>query len=115
MIVAVTGGRNWSDPAFVSRCLWSVHAKSPISELHEGGANGWDSWCRQWARAGGIQVITYWANWEAHGKAAGHIRNGLILDRAKPKVLLAGPGGHGTANMIRQAEERGIKVIRFEP
>lgn len=114
MIVAVTGGRNWNDPSFVGRCLWSFHDRHVISELHEGGADGWDSWCRQWARSRGIDVFTYWYN-SGRGKAGGPYRNGLILDRAKPKVLLAGPGGHGTANMIRQAEERGIKVIRFEP
>lgn len=110
MIIAVTGGRDWRDPAFVSRHLHSFREKHGIAEMHEGGADGWDSWCRQWARAHGIQVITYWANWEKHGKASGPIRNKLILDRAKPDWLIAGPGGKGTANMISQAEARNIPI-----
>ncbi len=115
MIVAVTGGRDWNDPRFVSQSLMAFNDARPITELHEGGAEGWDGWCRQWARNHGIQVITYWANWEKHGKAAGHIRNGLILTKSGAQVLLAGPGGKGTANMISQAEKRGLEIIRFIP
>lgn len=110
MIVAVAGGRDFNDPAFVSRILWGFHSSNGITEMHEGGAKGWDSWCRQWARNQGIQVITYWANWEKHGKAAGHMRNGLILERAKPECLIAGPGGRGTANMVMQATKLGIRI-----
>lgn len=110
MIIAVTGGRDWNDPNLVSRSLREFNAQHGIDEIHEGGADGWDSWCRQWGRANGFQVITYWANWQAYGRAAGALRNTLILDRAKPRWLVAGPGGKGTANMIMQAEARGIPI-----
>lgn len=115
MIIAVTGGREWRDPSYVSRVLYGFHGRHTITELHEGGANGWDRLCREWAQSRGIDVITYWANWTKYGKAAGHKRNGFLLDRAKPQALLAGPGGPGTANMIMQARERNITVYEFKP
>lgn len=115
MIVAVTGGRNWQDRFFTYGRLRDFHEQYRITELHEGGANGWDAHCRKWALDNGIQAFTYWANWKGNGLAAGHMRNKLILDRAKPEWLIAGPGGPGTANMIKQAGERGIKIFHAQP
>lgn len=110
MIVAVTGGRDCWDRRLHWQTFSAFHAKYKITELHEGGANGWDRLSRDWALRMGIQAITYWANWEGLGKRAGHERNRLLLDRAKPEWLIAGPGGQGTANMVKQATERGIKI-----
>jgi hypothetical protein len=38
------------------------------------------------------------------------VRNGLILEKAKPEYLIAGPGGRGTANMVMQATKLGIRI-----
>lgn len=116
MIVAVTGGRNCWDRALHYQTMRRFEAQiGQITELHEGGANGWDRLCRGYAEDYGIDCVTHWGNWRKHGKSAGHIRNGQILDRAKPEWLIAGPGGPGTANMIKQAGERGIKIFHAQP
>lgn len=116
MIVAVTGGRNFLNGTFVYQVLRAFHSKHNIAELHEGGARGWDMCCRYKALDLGIYTITHWANWNGpKGKGAGIERNTLMLDRAKPEALIAGPGGKGTANMIMQAEQRGIKVYKYAP
>lgn len=44
-----------------------------------------------------------WADWKKHGKAAGPIRNGIMLRDGKPDMVVAFPGGRGTANMVDQA------------
>jgi predicted Rossmann-fold nucleotide-binding protein len=43
---------------------------------------------------------------------AGPLRNWMMVEAAH--VLIAFPGGRGTADCIRQAEKKGIKVVRME-
>ena len=47
-------------------------------------------------------------------KSAGHIRNQVMLDKGKPDVVVAFPGGRGTADMVRRAEGAGIEVRRIK-
>ena len=53
----------------------------------------------------------YPADWKKHGKAAGGIRNQQMLDEGKPDMVIAFPGGNGTADMVRRARKAGITVI----
>jgi len=50
------------------------------------------------------------ADWSRHGKSAGPIRNRQMLIEGRPDIVVAFPGGKGTANMIKQAVEAGVKV-----
>lgn len=51
------------------------------------------------------------ADWGSLGKAAGPIRNSLMLTEANPSLVIAFPGGKGTADMISKARAAGVKVI----
>lgn len=114
MRALVCGGRDYDDIVTLAREMDRIHADTPIICLIEGGALGADRLARRWAyMVGGIAVETYPADWDAHGKAAGPIRNQQMIDEGKPDVVLAFPGGRGTADMIRRAEAAGIRVIRF--
>ncbi len=130
MIIAVTGGRKWQDAGFVSRNLTTILNRQGIVCIFHGGAKGWDTLCAEWARREGIPAFPIHAKWEdlSHPDAriktrpdgtkydakAGSRRNGWILDR-KPVLLVAGPGGFGTADMVRQAEERSIPIWHCRP
>lgn len=54
------------------------------------------------------------ADWKTHGKAAGFIRNQQMLDEGKPDLVVAFPGGRGTADMISRAKKAGVKVIEVK-
>ena len=54
------------------------------------------------------------AKWKLHGKAAGPIRNQLMLVEHKPDMVLAFPGGKGTANMIKIARWNGVPIVDLE-
>jgi hypothetical protein len=109
--VLVCGGRDYSNDECLRAVLDRAHAANPIVALMQGGARGADSLAAQWARDHDIpEVITFHADWERHGKAAGAIRNKLMLDAGKPDIVIAFPGGKGTANMVKQAKERGVPV-----
>jgi hypothetical protein len=113
--VLVCGGRNYDGDHpwnHVMDVLGEFHAATPISAIIEGGATGADSLARSWAKMHRVKCITVPADWAAHGRAAGPIRNRRMLFDFKPDIVIAFPGGRGTEDMIRQAEQLGIKVAR---
>lgn len=65
-----------------------------------------------WARKRGLTNRKFPANWDAHGRAAGAIRNKQMLLEGKPDLVIAFPGGRGTADMVRRAQEAGV-VVRY--
>ena len=58
----------------------------------------------------GIDVNAKPADWKRHGRAAGPIRNGEML-KDRPDLVVAFPGGKGTANMVTQATNAGIEIV----
>lgn len=116
MRVLVCGGRDYNNFAAVSYALAELRRRHGKLIVIQGGATGAD-WCaRRWCFLlnGPVHMINEPADWKAHGKAAGPIRNQLMLDEHKPDLVLAFPGGNGTADMIRRAEKAGIPVQRMD-
>jgi predicted Rossmann-fold nucleotide-binding protein len=112
MRLLVCGGRDYKNVSAVRHVLYAIHRKKVITCLIEGGATGADALAQEWARMVGIPVKTYPADWEKHEKAAGPIRNALMIEDGKPDGVVAFPGGRGTANMIDLARKAGIMVYQ---
>lgn len=108
--VLVTGGRDYSDKDKVYSTLNSIHAWKPIIKLVEGGARGADHLASLWAQEYKIANETYDANWKKYGKSAGIIRNREMLINSKPDLVVAFPGGVGTADMVARAIKYGVPV-----
>ncbi len=51
------------------------------------------------------------ADWDKEGKAAGPIRNRQMIDEGRPKLLVAFPGGRGTADCMAHAKRNRIPVL----
>ena len=85
--------------------------RSAITLIIHGGASGADRLAGAWANQNGVNVVEYKARWKQFGKGAGPIRNRQMLDEGKPDLVVAFKGDRGTANMIKQADDRGVKVI----
>lgn len=113
MRVLVTGGRDFGNTPEMFEKLDNININSGISLLIEGGASGADTIASDWARSRCVPCVTHPANWTLHGKAAGPIRNKEMLSW-KPDLVLAFPGGRGTANMVKTAKEAGIEVVEVE-
>jgi hypothetical protein len=111
MTVVVCGGRDYDRPQRVFDVLDDLHAREPITRLAHGGARGADRWANEWLYSRGIEGCVYLPDWNRHGKAAGPIRNRQMLDTEKPLILVAFPGGRGTADCVRAARERDIPVL----
>jgi hypothetical protein len=111
--VLVCGGRDFDDLDTVWGELDAHHALGPIAVVIQGGAKGADLLGEKWAIANNVLTITFKPDWEAFGPAAGPMRNKRMLDEGKPDLVLAFPSkGPGTANMVKQAKEAGVRVIR---
>jgi hypothetical protein len=91
-----------------------IHAETPITMIIQGGATGADWLAKYWAGSEGIKMVEYKAEWEKYGKSAGARRNQVMLDVSDPELVVAFPGGPGTADMVRRAEQAGIKVLEVE-
>lgn len=110
--VLVCGGRDYNNEHYLCGFLDAYHATKGVSHLIEGGANGADYQARCWAKANNIQFRTYKADWKKYGKSAGPRRNQLMLDDGNVDVVIAFPGGDGTADMVDRARSKHIQVIR---
>lgn len=112
MKVLVCGGREYSDREAVYRALDDLNHKHGRLTIIQGGARGADRLACDWAfsRAPNVHLINEPADWGKHGKAAGVIRNQKMLDKHKPDLVLAFPGGRGTADMVARAKRHAVPV-----
>lgn len=110
MKVLVCGGRGFRDFTAVCNALNELAYEAEF--VVHGGAPGADTLAQDWADDHGICCRVYLADWDTHEKAAGPIRNQLMLDDSKPDLVIAFPGGRGTADMVRRAKIAGVAVIQ---
>ena len=111
MRVLVCGGRDFHDKALLNHTLSNLHLNHPITALIEGDAQGADKLAGLWARKRKIPNLKFPAKWSVYGRSAGPIRNKQMLAEGKPDLVVAFPGGRGTANMVEQARRAGVWVI----
>jgi hypothetical protein len=109
MRVLVCGGRDFSDDALLNTKLDALHAERPISLLLSGGTRGAGTLAVKWAQQRGITTVVYQADWKL-GLKAGPVRNQQMLDLGKPDLVVAFPGGRGTADMMARALKAKVQV-----
>ena len=131
LTVGVCGGRFYSDHRRVFAVLGQLNLSYGIGRLFHGAAPGADALASCWREqvAKTVRVVKavcldsiptpdeqpYPAKWKQYGKAAGPIRNAAMLaaelERGPVHLLLAFPGGGGTADMVRRSREAGVPVF----
>ena len=109
MKALVCGGRQYSNYHHVCEVLDSFTDPRgrTITLVIHGAAPGADSLAAQWADTRNIPTLAFPADWRAHGRAAGAIRNARMLAEGRPDVVIAFPGGRGTADMMIKARRAG--------
>lgn len=113
MRVLVCGSRDWTDGDALIAVLCGYIELADV--VIHGGARGADALAGQIARSFAFKVEEFPADWRGQGRAAGHIRNKLMLTEGKPDVVWAFKDNFdhslskgGTENMVRIAKEAGI-------
>ena len=111
MRVLVCGSRKWYQRAIIRRRLEQLPEKTII--IH-GAARGADTMAGEIARKLGFGVRQYSALWSDHGRAAGPMRNQVMLEEGKPDLVLAfhayKTGDKGTRDMVKKARDANVAV-----
>ncbi len=108
MKILVCGGRDYFDAERIDRVLDLV---GPSLVIH-GDARGADAMAAGWAVKRGVPHKPFYADWQRYGAAAGPKRNRqMLLER--PQLVIAFPGGTGTADCTGAAMQMGIQVVEL--
>lgn len=111
-LVLITGGRKYKDTLAVFDCLVKLTEQFDRLIIIHGDADGADRLASELCSEIGIEQVKIPAVWNKYNKSSGPIRNRLMLDLfPNIDIVLAFPGGPGTANMIQQAGDRNIPVV----
>ena len=106
------GDRNWDSFDIIKRELRKFDSDTVIIN---GGARGADTISKYIGKTFSFAIITFHANWNKYGIAAGIIRNTQMLNKGNPDLVLAFhnniENSKGTKNMVMQSKKKGIKTI----
>lgn len=128
MRVLVFGGRAYNKRDKVYYTLDDFHAEHPISLIIHGACESrldlhtgelvWsaDELAEQWAKHTYIPYLGIPAVWTTKlggriNKAAGPIRNALMIQKGRPERAIGFPGGKGSADMAEKLKAAGIPTI----
>lgn len=114
MIVLICGGRTFCDHILFNSTMDKIHKERNITHVLQGGARGADYLAHVWSARKGIRETVYNADWKSYGKSAGPIRNKIMMDDGKPNLVVAFPGGSGTAHMVMYARKKEVETIVIE-
>jgi hypothetical protein len=115
IIVVVSGGRDYWDSNFLFGTLSALHASRNIILIIQGQCTkgGADKLAATWAQANEVNCLSVPAKWrKLNRRDAGNIRNREMgrldaeLLRQRIDVWILFPGGGGTADAWRVAEEK---------
>ena len=110
--VVVAGSRNFQDKELLfSKLDFFLQNQRPEEiEIVSGMAKGADTMGEEYARARGLKIKRFPAEWKKFGKGAGYRRNEQMA--AYADALVAFWDGHspGTRHMISLCKEKGIQV-----
>lgn len=115
LVVLVCGGREYLDRDRLFSILDALNAWQRFGRLVHGGARGADSLADEWwiiRKPEGCALKSYPAQWKTYGRKAGLMRNQQMLDSERIDLVVAFPGGRGTADMVERAAKAGIEVVR---
>jgi hypothetical protein len=115
MKVLVCGGRDFDNASWLFRTLDCYHAKYTFTQLIHGGATGADFLASLWAVENQVKARAFEANWALYGQRAGPLRNTKMLVEGKPDLVIAFPGGAGTADMVKKAKTAKVEVLEIRP
>jgi len=114
--ILVCGGRAFADRENLTAVLDRLREDCPALRVMHGGGFGADALAGAWAALRGVPCDVYPADWRK-GRRAGPMRNERMLARLRLEtapLVVAFPGGRGTADMVRRAKAAGVNVLEVQ-
>jgi len=114
----IVGSRDFHERDFLFEKLDLTYHSARVkpAKVVSGGATGADYHAISWAAAREIPWISHIPDWKTHGRAAGPIRNRLIVEDSDHIIafIYSGRLTKGTASTLKIAEELGVNRLVFE-
>lgn len=83
-----------------------------VTTVVSGGAHGADKLGERWAVSQCLPIARFPADWDAHGKRAGFIRNSEMAEYADACIVFWNGTSKGTKHMIDVAKRKqGMRVV----
>ena len=109
MRVVIAGGRKFDNYELLREICDGVIPVTP--EIVSGGARGTDKLGERYAKEKGFDLKLFPAEWDKHGKGAGHIRNRQMAEYGDMLIAFWDGESKGTKNMIETSMKLGLKVL----
>lgn len=111
--VIIAGCRDFNDYELLKeKCDYFLHdEKKEDVVIISGHSSGADALGERYAQERGFQLETFPADWKAHGRAAGPIRNARMASAANALIAFWDGKSRGTKNMIETAKNHNLKVV----
>ena len=106
--LAVVGTRTFDAVDVLTTYLDRRCADQPGLTIVSGGAPGADRLAAEYAERKGVPLVLFRADWAAHGRRAGAIRNRRIVDNADALVAFWDELSPGTKISLEMAVDKGI-------
>ncbi len=114
MRILVTGGRKFDDKELLFEFLDRLHQERSITLVIHGAARGADSLAEKWGKARGVETLPCLPDVERYKDGVWREQSEQMLAH-KPDLVVAFPGGNGTANMVELAQRAGVEVMLASP
>lgn len=112
--IVVTGGRDYADR---DRVFLVLDLLQPYRVAQGKCRTGADKLARDWCAENDVSCPSHDADWHPDGKTldrgAGPKRNTRMLKGERPDLVVAFPGGRGTADCVKKAKEMGILTMEI--
>jgi hypothetical protein len=100
MKLIVAGSRSIDSYVVVERAIRRVSERHSLVEIVSGAARGVDTLGERWAKANGVLIKRFPAEWDKHGRKAGMLRNAEMAQYADGLLAVWDGVSLGTKNMI---------------
>ena len=112
MRVIIAGSRGFFDWRLLCKKVGTILKNIPQEEIViiTGGANGADKLGKKYADLMGYRHEEYLADWTAHNRKAGVIRNREMAEEADALICFWDGESRGSKDMISVAEKKGLKT-----
>ena len=109
--VIIAGGRDFRNYNLLKeKCDAILSSVKDDIMIVSGCADGADSLGEKYAAENDYIVAYFPPNWRLYGRRAGPVRNREMADYGDALIAFHDGQSKGTANMIKQAKEKGLKV-----
>ena len=108
--ILITGGRDYADREKMREVLSGLVNTNPDVTIIHGGARGADRLAGEVADDLRVPVEVHAADWRRWGRSAGFRRNQEMIE-ADVDLVVAFPGGRGTADCVWRAKYANLPVL----